>query len=150
MGNIFNEDFQDFIRSLNKHEVKYILVGGFSVIIHGFPRTTGDLDIWVEVTKENYIKLIRAFNEFGLHADDMSEHNFLHKTEFDVFSYGRPPISIEILKSISGVNFNEAWGSAIWHEMKDLKVRVIHLNHLKINKKSSGRYKDLNDLENLS
>lgn len=66
MGNIFNNDFQDFLKSLNDADVKYVLVGGYSVIFHGFPRTTGDLDIFVEVSKENYLKLKKAFSQFGL------------------------------------------------------------------------------------
>ena len=66
MGNIFNTDFVEFINSLNNHQVEYLLVGGYSVIIHGYPRTTGDLDIWVNQTTENYGRLKLAFGEFGL------------------------------------------------------------------------------------
>lgn len=66
MGNVFNEDFQDFLKSLNNTEVKYVLVGGYSVIFHGFPRTTGDLDIFVEVSEENYLKLQKAFSLFDM------------------------------------------------------------------------------------
>ena len=102
MGNIFNDDFQDFIRSINKNNVKYVLVGGYSVIFQGFPRTTGDLDIFVEVSKENYQKLNIAFFEFGLSVFDMTEENFLHNENMTVFSFGKAPVSIEILKEISG------------------------------------------------
>jgi hypothetical protein len=76
MPNIFNEDFRDFIAILNKHEVKYILVGGYAVVLHGYRRTTGDLDIWVNQTKENYLRLIKVYREFGLHEEDMTEENF--------------------------------------------------------------------------
>jgi hypothetical protein len=61
MGNIFNDDFQDFLKSINNKQVKYVLVGGYSVIFHGFPRTTGDLDIFVEVSQYNYLRLKEAF-----------------------------------------------------------------------------------------
>lgn len=64
MGNIFNSDFQDFLLALNKTRVKYVLVGGYSVIYHGFPRTTGDLDIFVEISKSNYEKITQAFEYF--------------------------------------------------------------------------------------
>ncbi|MBI1692689.1 MAG: hypothetical protein FYV88_4120, partial [Bacteroidetes bacterium] len=64
MGNIFNTDFRDFIAALNRNQVRYILVGGYSVILHGYPRTTGDMDIWVERSKENYLKLKEAFDDF--------------------------------------------------------------------------------------
>lgn len=72
MGTIFNADFQDFLLSLNKAKVKYVLVGGYSVIFHGFPRTTGGLDIFVAVSKENYNQLVEAFNHFNMPLFDMT------------------------------------------------------------------------------
>ena len=66
MGNIFNSDFQDFIIALNRSEVEYVLVGGYSVILHGYARTTGDLDLWVNKTAENYQKIVHAFEMFGM------------------------------------------------------------------------------------
>ena len=77
MGNIFNSDFRDFIAALNNNEVRYMLVGGYSVILHGYSRTTGDMDLWVERTKENYLKIRKSFEEFGMPVFDMSEENFL-------------------------------------------------------------------------
>src|ERR1700754_3219108 len=97
MGNIFNDDFRDFITALNNQQVEYILVGGYSVILHGYSRTTGDLDIWVNKTKENYIRLTRTFYEFGMSLFDMTEDNFLKNSEINVFSFGRPPVSIDIM-----------------------------------------------------
>lgn len=66
MGNVFNEDFRDFINALNNNKVEYLLVGGYSVIAYGYPRTTGDMDIWVQRTKENYKKIVHAFNQFKM------------------------------------------------------------------------------------
>lgn len=149
MGNIFNEDFQDFLKSINATKVKYVLVGGYSVIFHGFPRTTGDLDIFVEVSKENYQKLSKAFFEFGLSVFDMTEENFLFNENMTVFSFGRAPVSIEILKEISGLSFEEVYANAIDTEIEEIPVKVIQLKDLIKNKKASGRAKDLNDLENL-
>jgi predicted nucleotidyltransferase len=149
MGNIFHEDFQDFIKSINNAKVKYVLVGGYSVIFHGFPRTTGDLDIFVEVSKENYQKLSKAFFEFGLSVFDMTEENFLFNKNMTVFSFGRAPVSIEILKEISGLSFEEVYSNAIDTEIEEVPVKVIQLKDLIKNKKASGRAKDLNDLENL-
>ncbi len=149
MGNIFNEDFQDFLKSINKAQVKYVLVGGYSVIFHGFPRTTGDLDIFVEVSKENYRKLHEAFFEFGLSIFDMTEENFLFNNNMTVFSFGRAPVSIEILKEISGIGFDEVYENAIETEIEDIPIKVINLKDLIKNKKASGRSKDLNDIENL-
>ena len=88
MGNIFNDDFRDFIRQLNNHEVRYILVGGYSVILHGYSRTTGDMDIWVDRTPENYKKIKGAFFDFGMPVFDMTEENFLNNPEMEVFSFG--------------------------------------------------------------
>ena len=149
MGNIFNEDFQDFIKSINNANVKYVLVGGYSVIFHGFPRTTGDLDIFVEVSKENYQNINKAFFEFGLSVFDMTEENFLFNKNITVFSFGRAPVSIEILKEISGLSFEEVYVNAIDAEIEEIPVKVIQLKDLIKNKKASGRAKDLNDLENL-
>lgn len=149
MGNVFNEDFQDFLKSLNNTEVKYVLVGGYSVIFHGFPRTTGDLDIFVEVSEENYLKLQKAFSEFGLALFDMTENNFLANKEMNVFSFGRAPVSIEILKEISGLSFEEVYKNAITTEIERIPLKVINLKDLIKNKKASGRAKDLNDIENL-
>lgn len=149
MGNIFNQDFQEFVLALNKAEVKYVLVGGYSVIYYGFPRTTGDLDIFVEVSLLNYQKLKNAFKIFGLSLFDMTQDNFLNNNDMTVFSFGRSPVSIEILKKISGLSFEEVYDKAVQTEIEEIPLKIIHLNHLKINKKESGRNKDLNDLENL-
>jgi hypothetical protein len=149
MGNIFNEDFQDFLKSINNSKVKYVLVGGYSVIFHGFPRTTGDLDVFVEVSKENYQKLRTAFSEFGLSMFDMTEENFLHNQNMTVFSFGRAPVSIEILKEISGLTFEEVYNNSLISEIEEIPLRIIQLKDLIKNKKASGRPKDLNDIENL-
>lgn len=91
MGNIFNQDFRDFILALNNNEVEYILVGGYAVILHGYSRITGDLDIWVNRTAENYKKLVAAFTIFKMPVFDMTEYNFLNNDNFDVFKFGRSP-----------------------------------------------------------
>lgn len=150
MGNIFNPDFQDFLIALNKAEVKYVLVGGYSVIYHGFPRTTGDLDIFVEVSKDNYDKLAVAFEDFQMPLFDMTEDSFLHKIDINVYTFGRPPVCIEILKEISGFSFHEIYQNALETVFEEIQMKVIHLKDLRKNKKVSGRAKDINDLENLS
>lgn len=149
MGNVFNDDFQDFIKSLNDANVKYVLVGGYSVIYHGFSRTTGDLDIFVEVSRENYTMLKKAFSKFGLSLFDMTESNFLLNNEMEVFSFGRSPVSIDIIKKITGISFEEVYKNAIEDVFEGIPMRIIHINDLKKNKSSTGRAKDMNDLENL-
>lgn len=148
MNNIFNEDFQDFIRSFNENDVKYILVGGYSVIIYGYSRTTGDMDLWVEKSEENYIKIKNAFLDFGMSMFDMSKDNFQSNT-LDVFSFGKSPVRIDILTALKGLNFVESFKIAEFHQIDEIPVRVIHYNHLIESKKAAGRNKDLDDVEQL-
>jgi predicted nucleotidyltransferase len=150
MGNIFNQDFQEFLFALNEKKVNYVLVGGYSVIYHGFPRTTGDLDLFVEVSKENYGNLVLAFEQFKMPTFDMTEDSFLNQTKINVYTFGRPPVCIEILKEISGFTFQEINNNAIQTVFEGIPMKIIHLNDLRRNKEISGRSKDLNDLENLS
>lgn len=150
MGNVFNDDFRDFIHALNKHEVEYILVGGYAVILHGYRRVTGDMDIWVNKTKNNYIKITRAFAEFGLPLFDMTEEKFMDSETVDVFSFGRPPVSIDILTQLKGVKFKEAYSHAQFFNEAGLNIRFIHLNNLIQAKLAAGRHKDLDDLEKLT
>ena len=150
MGNIFNDDFQDFIQALNQHNVEYILVGGYSVILHGYARTTGDLDIWVNKTKNNYHLLKKAFADFHMPVFDMTEENFLTNSAFNVFSFGRPPVSIDIMTEVKGLEFNNTYENSSIVEIEGLSIRLINLTDLLASKKSAGRSKDLNDLENLT
>ncbi|HEY5462433.1 MAG TPA: DUF6036 family nucleotidyltransferase [Hanamia sp.] len=149
MGNIFNDDFRDFINALNLSEVEYILVGGYSVILHGYSRNTGDLDIWVNKTTRNYQSLQKAFHLFGMPVFDMTENNFLNNSGVNVFSFGRAPVSIDIMTEVKGLKFKETYKDAQILEIENLPVRLISYDHLIKAKKSSGRSKDLNDLENL-
>jgi predicted nucleotidyltransferase len=149
MSNIFNQDFKDFIESLNAHDVKYILVGGYSVILHGYPRTTGDMDLWVERSEENYLRIKLAFEDFGMPVFDMTKENFLHHPVWDVFTFGIPPVAIDLMIKLEGFDFQEIYNRAIFFEDEGLKIRVIHKNDLVATKQQAGRSKDLNDLENL-
>jgi hypothetical protein len=149
MAKIFNQDFVDFIQALNNHEVEYVLAGGYAVILHGYPRVTGDIDIWVNQTAENYQKLQRAFEEFGMPMFDMTEENFLNNPDFDVFSFGVPPVSIDVMTKMKGLDFSTVFTRAQHLRVQNLEVNLISLEDLKTAKKAAGRPKDLNDLENL-
>jgi hypothetical protein len=150
MSDIFNDDFSDFIRSLNNNKVEYLLAGGYAVILHGYRRPTGDMNIWVAQTKENYKKLKRAFNEFGLPVFDMTEQTFLDSEIADVFSFGRPPVSIDILTSLKRVEFKESFKMAQSIDKNGLDIRFIHLQHLILAKRAAGRYRDLDEIEKLT
>jgi hypothetical protein len=146
--NLFNEDFIDFLNFLNENKVSYILVGGYAVVIRGYSRTTGDIDIWVEKNQENYYKLNKALVSFGLPSNAITLDSFL-SSEFDVFSIGKPPFAIEIMTAVKGLNYPETYSSSTVEKIDGIDIRVVHINHLRQAKEAAGRHKDLNDLENL-
>jgi predicted nucleotidyltransferase len=150
MANIFNPDFRDFLSALRRWQVRYILVGGYSVILHGYSRTTGDMDIWVEKTKENYERLVNAFYEFGMPTFDMTANNFLNNPDFDVFTFGRQPVAIDIITAIKGLDFGTAYQQAKDIEVEGLWIRLIHYNDLLVAKRAAGRPRDINDIDNLT
>ena len=150
MGNIFNQAFQDFIRALNEAKVRYVLVGGYAVILHGYNRTTGDLDIWLERTEENYTRLVSAFRIFNMPVFDMSLENFLNTSQYDVFTFGVPPVSIDIMLNVKGLDFKDALSLAEWKVIDDVNVNLIDLQSLIKAKKASGRHRDLDDIENIA
>lgn len=146
--NLFNEDFIDFLTLLNKNKVSYILVGGYAVVIRGYSRTTGDIDIWVEKTVDNFQLLESALSEFGLPQGAILLENFLSE-KFDVFSIGQPPFAIEIMTAIKGLEYKQAFDTSTMETIDGIEIRVVHLNQLRQAKAAAGRHKDLNDLENL-
>lgn len=150
MANIFQDDFRDFLSALNKHNVQYILVGGFAVILHGYSRTTGDMDIWVERSVENYIRLKDAFEEFGMPVFDMTEDNFLSHPVWDVFTFGVPPVAIDIMVKVKGLDFKNAYDQSVIFEDDGLMIRTLHKDVLIHAKKQSNRPKDIDDIQNLS
>ena len=146
---IFNQDFVDFLHCLDKAKIESILVGGYAVVLHGYNRTTGDMDIWVRADSENYQRLRKAFASFGLHTDAISEEAFLNVSDQDVFTFGRPPVAIDILTKVKGLDFDTAYDQAEPMLMNGATLRLLHVNDLKQAKRSAGRHKDLDDLENL-
>lgn len=146
--NLLNEDFQDFILALNKYGVRYILVGGYAVVVRGYSRSTGDMDVWVEKTQTNYDCFLEAIHSFGIPSDAIPRDKFF-STAFDVFAFGKPPYAIEIMTAVKGLDFESTYNKATWEEIDGIKIKVIHLNHLIEAKKAAGRNKDLNDIENL-
>ncbi|MEO8087986.1 MAG: nucleotidyltransferase [Bacteroidota bacterium] len=149
MGNIFHKDFRDFIKALNRCNVEYLVIGGYAVVLHGYSRNTGDLDFWVNKTAINYQKLKLAFAKFGMPVFDMTENNFLINPTLDVFTFGKPPVSIDILTKVKGLEYDKCSAKAVEMKVDGLKVRVIDFRDLINSKRESGRSKDLDDLENL-
>ncbi len=141
-------DFKEFLRLLNSYRVEYLLIGGYAVGYYGYPRATNDMDVWVAVHAKNAELLVKVMQAFGFSVPELSEELFLQERK--VIRMGVPPIRIEILTSISGVIFAECYGARVNDTIDGVPVSLIDLEHLKQNKKASGRYKDLSDLEHLS
>jgi len=140
-------DFKEFLRLLNAHKVEYLLIGGYAVGYHGYPRATADMDIWVAVHPVNAERIVAALKEFGFDLPDLSPELFLR--EWQIIRLGAPPVRIEIATTISGVEFPECYAERIEDTLDGVPANLISLKHLKQNKKASGRHQDLADLEHL-
>lgn len=143
----FPTELREFLELLSENHVEYLLVGGYAVVYHGFPRTTADMDIWVAANEANAAKIIAALEAFGFAGTDMTPDLFLGPDK--ITQMGNPPLRIEILTTISGLEFAEAYAKRIVEVIDGVPVSVISSDHLKINKRASGRTKDLADLDNL-
>lgn len=142
-----SQDFKEFIQLLNVHKVEYLVVGGYAVAIHGFPRTTGDIDFWVKPSQENAERVVKSLIEFGFGSLDISIDDFIKNDS--VVQLGFPPNRIDIMTSVSGLTFDECLKNKKEVEFEGEKINFISLHHLRINKKSTGRDKDNLDLKNL-
>ena len=140
-------DFKEFLRLLRARGVEYLVVGGWAVIYHGYPRATNDLDIWIAVSPTNADRIVNVFREFGFEVPELSADLFLK--DDSLIRIGVEPVRIEVMTSISGVNFEECYSRRLETELNDEPVSLISLRHLRQNKAASGRLKDLSDLENL-
>jgi Nucleotidyl transferase of unknown function (DUF2204) len=140
-------DFKEFLNLLNGHHVEYLLVGGYAVAAHGYPRFTGDLDLWIQTSEENAEKVLRVCREFGFDVPNLRLELFTDPKQMT--RMGHPPVRIEILNSVSGLMFEEAWIHRVVTQLDGVPVSLISLNDLRKNKLASGRLKDLADLDNL-
>jgi predicted nucleotidyltransferase len=140
-------DFREFIQLLNKQHVKYLVVGGYAVGYHGYPRYTGDLDVFVELSDANAENLAEVFRRFGLTGSDLAAQDFLEKGI--VIRLGREPMRLEIINDINGVSFEDCFRAKVTARMGGLRVNFIDLAHLRKNKAAAGRPKDLEDLRRL-
>jgi len=140
-------DFKEFLRLLNSKGVEYLIVGGYVVGFYGYPRATGDMDIWIAVNEENAGKVSSALCEFGFREEEVTPRMFLEKDQ--IIRMGMPPVRIEIITGASGVDFAECYARRELVKVDDMVVNLMSLDDLKRNKRASGRYKDLDDLEHL-
>jgi hypothetical protein len=144
---LLTDDFKEFLRLFNAHRVEYLLVGGYAVGIHGYPRATVDLDVWVHATAENAERVLAATRDFGFDTPNLTSQVFIDPRS--IVRFGVPPFRIEVMTTIDGVEFEPCRARAVTCELGDVTVPVISLADLKVNKRAAGRHKDLADLENL-
>jgi hypothetical protein len=141
------KDLREFIESLNSHRVEYLIVGGYAVAFHGYPRYTGDIDFLVRPTEENASRIVGAMKQFGFPGADGFKSALALPDK--IIQIGRPPNRIDILTSASGIDFEEAWDRAVGGSLDAVPVRFLDLETLLKNKIASGRGKDLADVEEL-
>lgn len=142
-----NPDFKDLLSAFNEHLVEYLIVGAHALAAHGHVRATKDLDVWVRPHPDNAPRVLAALSRFGapiagLTLDDFSLPGL-------IFQIGIPPIRIDVITAIDGVEFNEAWTHRFQSKVGGLAVSVLSRDHLIRNKKAAGRLQDLADIERL-
>lgn len=144
---VINQDFREFIQSLNDNQVKYLVIGGYAVAFHGHPRYTKDLDVWIWPEHENVNKLLKALGDFGFASLGFTVDDFINPD--DVVQLGYPPNRIDLLTELQGVEFEPCYHARVEAEVDGTKIYFMDLEHLKRNKEATGRNQDLADLDNL-
>jgi predicted nucleotidyltransferase len=144
---VLNRDFREFIQSLNDNKVHYLVIGGYAVALHGHPRYTKDIDIWLGLTAENAVRTVKALEQFGFGSLGLQTEDFLVPDQ--IIQLGYPPNRIDLLTSLGDMDFHECYDSRLEIMISGIKINFIDLPNLRKSKKIAGRYQDLADLENL-
>jgi len=142
-----NPDFVDLLRAFIGADVRFLIVGAYALALHGRPRATGDLDLWVDATPENAARVMRALGAFGAPVAEISEADF--SREGVTYQIGVPPGRIDILTELTGLTFGEAWTDRVRHSFGDVEVDFIGRAAFIRNKRATGRPKDLGDIEGM-
>jgi hypothetical protein len=140
-------DLREFIVLLNSHKVEYLVVGGHAVAFHGHPRFTGDIDFLIRMSASNARRVLAVLHAFGFGQLGIAEGDLIAAGK--IVQLGHPPNRIDILTSISGVDFDEAWATRVDSTLDDQPVSLIGWDELLRNKRAAGRQKDLADIEKL-
>ena len=144
---MLNEDYKDILRCLNAEKAKFLLVGAYAMAAHGYPRSTMDIDIWVQPEEKNAELVLLALNRFGAPTHDLSRSDLIK--DDTVYQIGLAPRRIDLMTGISGLAFDETYRRAVSIEIDSIDVMIISLQDLIKNKRATGRSKDLLDAENL-
>ena len=144
---MLNEDYKDILQLLLKEKVKFLIVGAYALGVYGYPRATGDIDIWVEPSQENAKRIFDVLGKFGSPLKEISNKTFA--TKGIIFQIGVPPRRIDLITEIDGVEFVNAYKNRKMVTLEKLRVPFLSLKDLIRNKQSTGRAKDLLDLKYL-
>jgi hypothetical protein len=140
-------DFRDLLELFNARAVSYIIVGGYALAFHGAPRTTGDIDLFVEPAHDNAQRVLDALHQFGFESAGLKTSDF--ETPDQVVQLGVPPVRVDIITSLTGVSWDEAYTGRVQGAYGDIPVSYLGREELVSNKRAIGRRKDLADLEAL-
>ena len=140
-----SEDFKEFIELLNKNKCRYLIVGGYALSFHSRPKYTEDIDFWIDPQTENAKRIIKVLKEFGFEQLDITTADLTHPDR--VIQLGHPPLRIDLLTSVDGLDFETAYKNKVKVNYFGIETAIISRNDLILNKKSSGRKKDLSDLD---
>ncbi|MFT4603592.1 MAG: putative nucleotidyltransferase [Rhodothermales bacterium] len=140
-------DFKEFVASLHANKVRFLIVGGYAVAFHGHPRYTKDLDIWIEIAPDNAERLVQSLTDFGFEEVGLGVADFM--TPDRVIQLGRPPLRIDLVTSIDGVEFADCFETKQTLLLDGLEVPFIGLEALRKNKRATGRSQDIADLDHL-
>jgi hypothetical protein len=144
-----NEDYRDILSALVAHHARFLVVGAHALAVHGYPRATVDIDIWVDASPENAERVWSALASFGAPLDDLGLR-MKDLTRPDIVAQlGLPPNRIDILTGVSGLSFDEAWANRIEEPIEGVRVPVLGREDLRRNKLASGRDKDRADVKGL-
>ncbi len=140
-------DFKEFLELLNKHQVEYLIVGGYALAFHGVPRFTGDIDIFIYANPENAERVLKALEEFGFASSDLTAEDFTSSNK--VIQLGTPPVRVDIITSLTGISWEEVIKSRVPGNYGGVPVYFISKSDFIKNKRAIGRMKDLADIEAL-
>jgi hypothetical protein len=142
-----NQDFVDLLRAFGAHDVRFLIVGAYALALHGRPRATGDLDVWIDATRDNASRVMAALAEFGAPMDVIDESDFSRPGV--VYQIGVAPGRIDILTQLTGLTFEEAWPGRVRHPFGDVQADFIGREAFLRNKRATGRTKDLGDIDGI-
>ena len=145
---VLNQDFKEFLQSLNDNNVRYLVIGGYAMAFHGHPRYTKDLDIWIDLEQSNATKIVQALRDFGFASLNLEPTDFLEPDT--TIQLGYPPSRIDLLMGLAGAAFDECFLLRKVETVEGIKINIIDKNNLVRLKQEAGRPQDLADIENLS